>query len=169
LDGNSEPLRPAVRSAALIFTKRTNLGNRNEINHHGMVPSFGGEHKSWWRNKPITGRARARASRRRNKATAAAFDRAVAFGKTISVKNAKEISDLISPGCKLTSPSPRLRGEGRDEGTFNTVRTRAETPHPDPLPARSGAREKRAPGPQTASLTRPPPASAARPRPAPRR
>jgi hypothetical protein len=42
------------------------------------------------------------------------------------------------------SPSPRLRGEGRDEGALNTVRTHGETPHPDPLPAKSGAREQQA-------------------------
>jgi len=53
------------------------------------------------------------------------------------------------------SPSPRLRGEGRDEGALNTVRTHGETPHPDPLhspsqtgvnalKAKSGAREQQA-------------------------
>src|SRR6266436_6172343 len=38
----------------------------------------------------------------------------------------------------VSSPSPRLRGEGRDEGALHTVRTRGESPHPDPLPVRTG-------------------------------
>src|SRR5258708_18967835 len=37
-----------------------------------------------------------------------------------------------------SSPSPRMRGEGRDEGALPTVRTRGESPHPDPLPVRTG-------------------------------
>src|ERR1700736_3994452 len=39
-----------------------------------------------------------------------------------------------------SSPSPRLRGEGRDEGALHTVRNRGETPHPDPLrsPSQTG-------------------------------
>src|SRR5712672_4257408 len=56
-------------------------------------------------------------------------------------------------GGKLTrfsSPSPRARGEGRDEGLYRRIRTRGETPHPNPLrasfacldPAKSGAREQ---------------------------
>ena len=37
----------------------------------------------------------------------------------------------------VSSPSPRLRGEGRDEGALTTVWTRGESPHPDPLPVRT--------------------------------
>jgi hypothetical protein len=43
--------------------------------------------------------------------------------------------------CNVFSPSPRKRGEGRDEGALSTVRTCGEAPDPDPLPA-SGEREK---------------------------
>src|SRR6185312_15070991 len=49
---------------------------------------------------------------------------------------------------RLSSPSPRARGrdkrslllEGRDEGLYPRIRTRGETPHPNPLPARAGRR-----------------------------
>jgi hypothetical protein len=51
---------------------------------------------------------------------------------------------------EVPSPSPRLRGEGRDEGALTTaptrmVPTRGETPHPDPLPVKNGEREKEKP------------------------
>jgi len=38
---------------------------------------------------------------------------------------------------ELSSPSPRLRGEGRGEGDSPLVRTRGESPHPDRANARS--------------------------------
>src|SRR5215472_9136598 len=41
-----------------------------------------------------------------------------------------------------SSPSPRWRGEGRDEGLSPQAQTRGKPPHPDPLPA-SGERERR--------------------------
>src|SRR5882724_10564135 len=52
---------------------------------------------------------------------------------------AREVEALAQAICRgfaggaFSSPSPRLRGEGRDEGALTTVWIRGETPHPDPL------------------------------------
>ncbi len=79
----------------------------------------------------------------------------VAFGKTITLRNPQRYQRSIIwiayeqrswPDEHHTSSSPRLRGEGRDEGTVCESEAAPRIPHPDPLPAKSGAGEERPAG-----------------------
>jgi hypothetical protein len=105
------------RPIAAKFTKRTNLGNRNEINHHVTARrALGGErgglakqtHGAWSAGvSPAVSLRRAGGTpalrlrvlaeqSRRHEADGPGRD----FGRTISGENAKEISSLISAGLE---------------------------------------------------------------------
>jgi hypothetical protein len=115
------PARRAVRRAVHFCktTKRTNLGNLNEINHHVTVTSLGGEHRSLWQNKPITTQDPTRASRWRNKANASRNSPAPrrASDATISAKRQNETplfphAKSVPCGWERKIPSSARRTDG---------------------------------------------------------
>jgi F420 biosynthesis protein FbiB-like protein len=61
----------------------------------------------------------------------------------------RPVDEFVVWAGASSSPSPRLRGEGRDEGALHTVGTRGESPHPDPLPVRTGRGRREAAQNQT--------------------